>query len=107
MPTLHWTSYYHYTNPLFLPLNNTQIDTEKCKNRLYRLTTALTPRQLTYVGFEKLLKTFTAPRANNFTIEYYNHNIISPNQDQFLDDDRFANPQLAENFLSKHHTYSH
>ena len=50
---------------------------------LYRLTTALTPRQFTYVGFEKLLKSFTAPRANDFTIEYYDHNIIRPNQDQF------------------------
>ena len=66
---------------------------------LYRLTTALTPRQFTYVGFKKLLKTFTAPRANEFTIEYYDHNIIRPNQDQFLDDDFFANPQLTEKFF--------
>ena len=69
MPTLHWTSYYHYTNPLYLPLYNTIKDNEQCKNMLYRLTTALTPRQFTYVGFKKLLKTFTAPRANEFTIE--------------------------------------
>ena len=26
LPTLHWTSYYHYTNPLFLPLYITQYD---------------------------------------------------------------------------------
>ena len=101
MPTLHWTSYYHYTNPLFLPLYNTQVDNEKCKNLLYRLTTPLTPRQFTYVGFKKLLKTFTAPRANDFTIENYDHNIIRPNQDQFLDEDRFANPQLTEKFCIK------
>ena len=63
---------------------------------LYRLTTTLTPRQFTYVGYKKLLKTFTAPRANEFTIEYYDHYIIRPNQDQFLDEDRFANPQLTE-----------
>ena len=50
---------------------------------------------ITYVGFKKLLKTFTAPRANEFTVKYYDHNIIRPNQDQFLDDDRFANPQLT------------
>ena len=74
---------------------------------LYRLTTTLTPRQFTYVGYKKLLKTFTAPRANEFAKEYYDHNIIRLNQDQFLDQDRFANPQLAEKFSSKHHTYSH
>ena len=101
MPTLHWTSYYHYTNPLFLPLYNTLTDNEKCKNMLHRLTTALTPRQFTYVGFKKLLKLFTAARANEFTIEYYDHNIIRPKHDQFLDDDRFANPQLTENFFIK------
>ena len=98
-PTLHWTSYYHYTNSLYLPLYNTITDNEQCKNMLYRLTTALTPRQFTYVGFKKLLKTFTAPRANEFTIEHYDDNIIRPNQDQFLGDDRFANPQLTEKFF--------
>ena len=69
---------------------------------LYRLTTTLTPRQFTYVGYKKLLKTFTAPRANDFAIEYYDHNIIRPNQDQFLDEDRFANPpQLTEKIFIK------
>ena len=68
---------------------------------LYKLTTALTPRQLTYVGFKKLLKSFTAPRANDLTLEYYDHNIIRPNHDQFLDDNRFANPQLTEKFFIK------
>ena len=67
----------------------------------YRLSTTLTPRQFTYVGYKKLLKTFTAPRANEFAIEYYDHNIIRPNQDQFLDEDRFANPQLTEKFSIK------
>ena len=47
------------------------------------------------------MKTFTAPRANNFATEYYNHNIIRPNQDQFLDEDRFANPKLTEKFFIK------
>ena len=68
---------------------------------LYSLTTTLTPRQFTYVGYKKLLKTFTAPRANEFAIEYYDHNIICHNKDQFLDEDRFANPQLTENFFIK------
>ena len=101
MSTLHWTAYYNYTNPLYLPLANTNENTEKNKNGLYRLTTSLTPRQFTYVGNKKILKTFTAPRANDFSIEYYDHNNIRPNHDQFLDEDRFANPQLTENFLIK------
>ena len=66
MPTLHWTAYYHYTNSLCLPLANTTESIEKNKNMLYKLTTALTPRQFTYVGYKKLLKTFTAPRVNDF-----------------------------------------
>ena len=90
MPTLHWTAYYHFTNPLCLPLSSTHNDIEKNKDILYRLTATLTPRQFTYIGYKRLLKTFTAPRANEFTIEYYDHNIIRTNQDQFLDDDRFA-----------------
>ena len=31
----------------------------------------------------------------------YDHNIIRANQDQFLDDDRFANPQITEKFFIK------
>ena len=79
MPTLHWTAYYNYTNPLCLPLANTNENIEKNKNIPYRLTASLTIRQFTYVGYKKLLKTFTAPRANDFSIEYYDHNIIRPN----------------------------
>ena len=65
------------------------------------LTTPLTHRQFTHIGYKKSIKTFTAPRANEFTIEHYDHNIIRTNQDQFLDDDRFANPQLTEKFFIK------
>ena len=101
MPTLPWTAYYHYTNPLSIPLNNTHEDNERSKTLLYRLTTLLTPRKFTYVGFNKLLKIFTAPRANDFSIEYYDNNIIRPNQVQFLDEDPFANPQLTEKFFIK------
>ena len=101
MPTLQWTSYYHFTNPLCLPLSNTHIDIERNKDMLYRLTTPLTHRQFTYIGYKKSLKTFTAPRANEFTLEYYDHNIIRTNQDQFLNDDRFANPQITEKFFIK------
>ena len=101
MPTLHWTAYYRFTNPLCLPLSSTHDDIENNKNMLYRLTATLTPNQFTYVGYKKLLKTFTAPRANEYTIEYYGHIIIRTNQDQFLDDDRFANPQLTEKIFIK------
>ena len=101
MPTLSWTSYYHFTNPLCLPLSNTSIDIERNKDMLYRLTTPLTARQFTYVGYKKSLKIHTAPRANEYTLEYYDHNIIRANQDQFLDDDRFANPQITEKFFIK------
>ena len=68
---------------------------------LYSLTTTLTPRQFIYVGYKKLLKTITATRANDFAIEYYGHNIINPNRDQFLDEGRFANPQLTEKIFIK------
>ena len=101
MPTLSWTSYYHFTNPLCLPLSSTSIDIERNKDMLYQLTTPLTARQFTYVGYKKSLKTHTAPRTNEYTLEYYDHNIIRANQDQFLDDDRFANPQITEKFFIK------
>ena len=101
MPTLSWTSYYLFTNPLCLPLSSTSIDIERNKDMLYQLTTPLTARQFTYVGYKKSLKTHTAPRANEYTLEYYDHNIIRANQDQFLDDDRFANPQITEKFFIK------
>ena len=107
IPTLHWTAHYIFTKPLTLPFYNTTIDIERNKDELFRLTTALTPRQFTYVGYKKLLKTFTAPRANDYSIEYCDHNIIRSNQDQFLDDNKFANPQITEKFFLNHHTYSH
>ena len=63
-----------------------------------RLTTALTTQQFTHTRYKKLLKIFTTPRANEYSIEYYDHNIIRPKQDHLLDDDKFANPQLTEKF---------
>ena len=101
MPTLSWTSYYHFTNPLCLPLSSTSIDIDRNKDMLYQLTTPLTARQFTYVGYKKSLKIHTAPRANEYTLDYYDHNIIRANQDQFLDDDCFANPQITEKFFIK------
>ena len=107
IPTLHWTSFYYFSNPLCIPLINTPHEVEKSKMDLFRLTTALTSRQFTHVGHKKLLKIFTARRANDYSIEYYDHNIIRPNQDQFLDKDKFANPQLTEKFFhpNKLHLY--
>ena len=107
MPTLHWTSYYHFTNPLCLPLSNTHIDIERNQDMLYRLTTPLTHRQFTYIGYKKSLKTYTAPQANEYTLEYYDHNIIRANQDQFLDDDRSLTHKSQKNSSSKHHMYLH
>ena len=73
-----------------------------CKNdQGYCDPTTRTPRQFTYIGYKKSLKTHTAPRAYEYTLEYYDHNIIRTNQDQFLDDDRFANPQITEKFFIK------
>ena len=84
-----------------LPLRNTTKDIERRRNELFTLTTSLTPRQFTYVGYKKLLKTLSAARANDYSFEYYDHNIIRSNQDQFLDDDKFANPQITEKFFIK------
>ena len=101
IPTIHWTAFYNFTNPLALPLHNNTHDIERNKSELFRLTTSLTPRQFTKVRYKKLPKTFTAPRANDYSTENYDNNIIRPNQDQFLDDDRFANPQLTETIFIK------
>ena len=46
IPTLHWTAYYNFTNPLTLPLYNTTIDIERNKDELFRLTTALRLRRI-------------------------------------------------------------
>ena len=42
---------------------------------------------------------FTAPKADVYSIEYYDHDIIRPNQDHFIKDDMFANPQLTEKYF--------
>ena len=100
IPTLHWTSFYDFSNPLRLSPINTPQEIVKYENDLHRLTTALSPRQFTHVGYKKKTKKmFTAPRDKDYSIEHYDHNIIRPNQDQLLDDDKFANPQLTEKFF--------
>ena len=37
-PTFSWTSHYHFTNPLSMPLYNTPYDNEVCSTQLYLLT---------------------------------------------------------------------
>ena len=44
-PTFSWTPFFHFTNPLPLPLYSTPYDNEHCSTQLYHLTTALTPKQ--------------------------------------------------------------
>ena len=89
------------TNPLSLRLYNTPYDNELCSTELYLLTTALTPKQFTQIGYKQSLIKVTAPKSNEYTIDYYDHDIIRPNEDTFLHDDPFANPQLTEKFFIK------
>ena len=72
---------------------------ERSKNDLFRLTTALTPRQITHVGYKKILSSLTVPKDNDYSIEYYDHDITRSNEDQFHNDDNFANLQLTEKFF--------
>ena len=82
-PTLSWTSNYHFTNPLSLPLYNTPHDNEQCSTQLYLLRTALTPKQFTQIGYKQSPIKFTAPKTNEYSIDYYDHNILRPNEDIF------------------------
>ena len=75
-PTLSWTSNYHFTNPLSLPLNNTPYDNEVYSTKRYLLTTTLTPKHFTQIGYRQLLTKLTAPKVNDYSIDYYDHNII-------------------------------
>ena len=44
---------------------------------------------------------FTAPKANEHSIDHYDHNIKRPHEDIFLNEDKFANPLLTEKFFIK------
>ena len=59
------------------------------------------PKQFTLVGYRQSLIKFTAPKSNEYSIDYYDHNIIRPNEDIFLKNNPFANPQLTEKFFIK------
>ena len=67
----------------------------------YLLTTALTPKQFTQIRYKQSLIRLTAPKTNEYSIDHYDHHIIRPNEDTFLNHDEFANPQLTEKFFIK------
>ena len=71
------------------------------------LTTALTPNQFTQIEYRQSLTKFTAPKSNDYSIDYYLHNIIRPNEDICLSNDPFANPQLTlKNFIKISYTFT-
>ena len=100
-PTLSLTSHYHFTNSLTIALYNTTQNNKKSSTLLYLLTTALTPNQFTQIGFRESLIKITAPKANNYSIDYYDHNIIRPNENICLLDAPYSSPQLAEKLFIK------
>ena len=53
------------------------------------------------IGYRQSLTKFTAPKASDYSIDYYNHKIIRPNEDLFLNNDPFASPQLNEKIFIK------
>ena len=99
--TLSWTSYYHFTNPLSFPSYNNQEDKEFCHTRLHHLTTALREKQFTTIGLAQTLKRFVAQKANQFSINHYDHAIARYTSKTFLENNTNANPQLNENFFIK------
>ena len=98
-PALSWTSYYHFSKPLSLPLYNNPGDNELCHTRLHHLTTSLHEKQFTTIGITQTLNRFNAQKTNRFSINNYDHAIARYMEDIFLEDDTKANPQLTEIFL--------
>ena len=107
-PTLSWTSHYHFTNPVTLPLYNTPKNNEVSSTLLYLLTTALSLSQFTQIGYQQSVTKLTASKANTHSIDYYDRNIIRPNEVICLLDDPNTNPQLTEKFFIKtSYTFTH
>ena len=96
-PTLSWSSYYHSTNPLSLPLYNNQEGNELCQTRLHHLTTAIHEKQFTTIGLTQTLNRFVAPKANRFSINHYDHAIARYMENTCLK----TNPQKTEKFFIK------
>ena len=97
-PTLSWTTYYRFTNPLSLPLKNNPEYNELCQSRPHELTTPLYGNQFTTIGLIQTLNRFIAPRANRFSINLYNHAITRYMEDNSNKDDPNTNPPLTEKF---------
>ena len=68
-----------------------------CHTRIHHLTTALHEKQFTTIGLTETLNRFTAQKANQFSINHYDHAFARYMEDSFLEDDTNANPQLTEN----------
>ena len=78
-----WISYYHFTNPLSLPLYNNQEDNDLCQSRIDHLATALHEKQFTTIGLTQTLNRFVAQKANQFSINHYDHATARYMEDTF------------------------
>ena len=59
------------------------------------------PKTIHTDRIQVITKQIHRPKSNQYSIDYYDHNIIRPNEDIFLNNDPFANPQLTEKFFIK------
>ena len=101
VPTLSWTSYYHFTNPLALTLYNNPDDNEICQSRLHHLTRALHEKQFTIIGLTQPLNRFVAQKANRISINHYDHAIARYMEEKVLEEDENTIPQITEKFFIK------
>ena len=91
-PALSWTSYYHFTKPLSIPLYNNQEDNDLCHTRLRHLTTELPEKHFTTIGLTQTLNRFVAKKAKRFSINHYDHAFARFMEDTFLEDDTKLTP---------------
>ena len=59
------------------------------------------PETKTQIGCQQSLIRLTAPKANQYSIDHFDHHIIGANEDIFLDTDGNANPQLSKKLFIK------
>ena len=59
------------------------------------------PETITQIGCQQSLIRLTAPKANQYSIDHFDHHIIGANEDIFLDTDGNANPQLSKKLFIK------
>ena len=65
----------HYIKPLMIM---------KCAAPILSSDNRINPKQFTQFGYRHSLTEFTAPKANDYSIEYFDYNIIRPNEDIFI-----------------------